>query len=438
MPMDAKLVVVAGNANKSEIKLKLPMTIGRTQEAGLTVRHPNVSRIHCSLYEHKGVLVVRDNNSTNGTLLNDQPVREAIIKPGDKLTVGPLTFVAIYKHSGAFPELPSRSITPSSGTGTSSATPPPPAAAPVPPKPAQTGSRSGNSYQDQSASTLQGLGHLDNDDAMAHALFGGSSPTATNNMTPGLLNLLGDVNDDEDSASAVPQNASTSELNFAILFPPGSDLQVGMSVMATGKEVGSVTELSWVEENGKVRPRAQLAVLEQLSSILRTDLQMEVSKNGSIPYLELINYGTTGNLIFPGQVLDLGESYSSLISGVARSFEKVLQSEPQFPQIDDDFAGLEKELAGNENWDSFIPDTGADALPEDDYAGNMFAPEGNEQGGQAPTPSRRGEPREQTQEELNDWLNEFADMDEDDGPGDQQPKSAGYADLESGDASDGK
>lgn len=98
--MDAKLVVVGGNATKGEVKLKLPMTIGRDKRAGLCIAHPMVSRVHCTLFESDGMLMLRDNNSANGTFINDQRVRnQATIMPGDKLTVGPLTFVAIYKNA---------------------------------------------------------------------------------------------------------------------------------------------------------------------------------------------------------------------------------------------------------------------------------------------------------------------------------------------------
>ncbi|HEY1065409.1 MAG TPA: FHA domain-containing protein [Pirellulales bacterium] len=96
--MDAKLVVIGGNATKSEVKLRLPMTIGRTKDAGLSIAHPMVSRKHCTLYEREGALYIRDNQSANGTFVNDNRILgDLLIKPGDRLTVGPLTFVAIYR-----------------------------------------------------------------------------------------------------------------------------------------------------------------------------------------------------------------------------------------------------------------------------------------------------------------------------------------------------
>lgn len=101
--MDARLVVVGGKANKSEVKLKLPAMIGRSRDADVTVSHASVSRHHCLIYELEGALVVRDNGSLNGTVVDGQKIQEALLKPGQSLTIGPLTFRADYEHDGAFP-----------------------------------------------------------------------------------------------------------------------------------------------------------------------------------------------------------------------------------------------------------------------------------------------------------------------------------------------
>ena len=95
--MEAKLVVVGGKANMGEVKLRLPMTIGRGNKADLIIAHPTVSRIHCKLSEVDGMLVVRDNSSSNGTLVDDVQVSETIVKPGQILKVGPLSFRAEYE-----------------------------------------------------------------------------------------------------------------------------------------------------------------------------------------------------------------------------------------------------------------------------------------------------------------------------------------------------
>jgi hypothetical protein len=103
--MQAKLLVSAGKATTSEIVLKLPAVVGRAKEAGVRIVHPSVSRRHCEIYELDGALVIRDLGSTNGTYLGTERVEEAVVKPGDELTIGPLTFRAAYTHNGAFPVL---------------------------------------------------------------------------------------------------------------------------------------------------------------------------------------------------------------------------------------------------------------------------------------------------------------------------------------------
>ena len=103
--MEAKLVVVGGKANKSEVKLKLPAMIGRGRDADVTVAHSTVSRHHCLIYELDGALVVRDNGSLNGTVVDGERIKESLLKPGQSLTIGPLTFRADYQHDGDFPVL---------------------------------------------------------------------------------------------------------------------------------------------------------------------------------------------------------------------------------------------------------------------------------------------------------------------------------------------
>jgi pSer/pThr/pTyr-binding forkhead associated (FHA) protein len=95
--MDAKLMVVGGDARPLEIKLRLPVVIGRGRQATLAVPHPLVSRKHCEIFESNGYLVVRDLGSLNGTYVNNRRVTEAILPPGQLLTLGSVTFRAIYE-----------------------------------------------------------------------------------------------------------------------------------------------------------------------------------------------------------------------------------------------------------------------------------------------------------------------------------------------------
>ncbi|MBI2825553.1 MAG: FHA domain-containing protein [Planctomycetia bacterium] len=77
------------------------MTVGRSRDAGLMIAHKTVSRHHCEVFERQGMLVVRDAGSMNGTLIDDAPIKEAILKPGHTLTIGPLTFRAEYEPADA-------------------------------------------------------------------------------------------------------------------------------------------------------------------------------------------------------------------------------------------------------------------------------------------------------------------------------------------------
>jgi pSer/pThr/pTyr-binding forkhead associated (FHA) protein len=100
--MKVKLIVVGGDAKAAEIKLKLPTVIGRGREANLTLPHPLVSRKHCELFEHAGRLCVRDLGSLNGTYVNNERIADATHLPsGDLLTVGSVTFRAVYADSAA-------------------------------------------------------------------------------------------------------------------------------------------------------------------------------------------------------------------------------------------------------------------------------------------------------------------------------------------------
>ncbi|HEY4310599.1 MAG TPA: FHA domain-containing protein [Pirellulales bacterium] len=101
--MRPKLVLIGGKADKAEIRLKLPTIVGRTHDAGLMIAHKTVSRRHCELFERLGMLFVRDTGSRNGTLVDNAPIKkEAMVKPGHTLTIGPLTFRADYEPADAF------------------------------------------------------------------------------------------------------------------------------------------------------------------------------------------------------------------------------------------------------------------------------------------------------------------------------------------------
>lgn len=97
MSIKVKLIVVGGAAEEAEVTLRLPAIIGRGRSAQITIAHALVSRQHCEITEVNGQLCVRDLGSLNGTYIGDKKITEAALDPGGLLTVGTVTFRAIYE-----------------------------------------------------------------------------------------------------------------------------------------------------------------------------------------------------------------------------------------------------------------------------------------------------------------------------------------------------
>jgi pSer/pThr/pTyr-binding forkhead associated (FHA) protein len=95
--MQAKLIVVGGNIEESEISLNLPAIIGRSRGADVRLTHPLVSRHHCELRQADNCLMVRDLGSMNGTFVGNARVSESVVRSGDLLTVGTVTFRVVYE-----------------------------------------------------------------------------------------------------------------------------------------------------------------------------------------------------------------------------------------------------------------------------------------------------------------------------------------------------
>ena len=99
--MKPKLIVVGGDAKPSEIDLTLPSVIGRGRSVAVTLPHPLVSREHCEIYLAEGRLHVRDLGSLNGTYVGNERVEDVVLPAGSLLTVGTVTFRAVYEDPAA-------------------------------------------------------------------------------------------------------------------------------------------------------------------------------------------------------------------------------------------------------------------------------------------------------------------------------------------------
>lgn len=149
--MKVNLVVTASGPNSGRA---IPIggakfVIGRDPGCHLRPASQAISKQHCAIHLRNGQVWVEDFGSTNGTLLNDEPVKgEAQAKDGDSLKLGPLEFrlqivpTPTPADGTPLPEklkpLSATTSKPTAATKPSAANPKPAAAAPVPIKSAKT------------------------------------------------------------------------------------------------------------------------------------------------------------------------------------------------------------------------------------------------------------------------------------------------------------
>ena len=67
---------------------RVEISIGRTAENDVVLADNSISRQHLSIRDKGRAYILQDLGSSNGTLLNGKPVREAVLKPGDKIQAG--------------------------------------------------------------------------------------------------------------------------------------------------------------------------------------------------------------------------------------------------------------------------------------------------------------------------------------------------------------
>jgi pSer/pThr/pTyr-binding forkhead associated (FHA) protein len=92
--MKLSLVVLSQGKEGQTIPITLSQfLIGRDPQCQLRPASPVISKRHCAVLVKNGKVVLRDFGSTNGTFVNDEPVKEEKeLHNGDVLKVGPLTF----------------------------------------------------------------------------------------------------------------------------------------------------------------------------------------------------------------------------------------------------------------------------------------------------------------------------------------------------------
>jgi predicted component of type VI protein secretion system len=97
--MDVSFVVLSAAGQKRGYSVRLPIIVGRSDEAKFRFTNDSVSRRHCEFFIEDDVVFVRDLGSTNGTLLDRRPLvaDEATAVPtGSVVHVGSVAFRVEY------------------------------------------------------------------------------------------------------------------------------------------------------------------------------------------------------------------------------------------------------------------------------------------------------------------------------------------------------
>ncbi len=82
-------------ADQTEARIRLkpmshlpPITLGRDKAASVVIDDTECSRVHCAIRYWDDCFVIRDMNSSNGTLVNGKKIDVAKLSPGDIVRIG--------------------------------------------------------------------------------------------------------------------------------------------------------------------------------------------------------------------------------------------------------------------------------------------------------------------------------------------------------------
>ncbi|HEY5345019.1 MAG TPA: FHA domain-containing protein [Verrucomicrobiae bacterium] len=110
----ARLLVKTEGLGIQALELRLGVNhVGRDSDCEQHLNHHTVSSLHCELaLTHDGVYL-RDCDSTNGTFINGEPVKEAWLMPGQKLKLGDVElFVESTDATIAIPQIQPEIVAP--------------------------------------------------------------------------------------------------------------------------------------------------------------------------------------------------------------------------------------------------------------------------------------------------------------------------------------
>ena len=102
-----ELIIQTGKHQGKKIDLAgLDCIIGRHEACKIRIASNDVSKQHCRLRHQEAGVYAKDLGSRNGTFVNDVALaEETLLKPGDLLRVGPMTFLVSQTKSAPAPAM---------------------------------------------------------------------------------------------------------------------------------------------------------------------------------------------------------------------------------------------------------------------------------------------------------------------------------------------
>lgn len=104
--MKVRFVVVSPVSQKRAVTVRLPILVGRSEEAKFRIQQDSVSRRHCEFFATDDGVFVRDLGSTNGTFLDDEEIAAStatVVPSGTVVRVGGVAFRVEYESAASPP-----------------------------------------------------------------------------------------------------------------------------------------------------------------------------------------------------------------------------------------------------------------------------------------------------------------------------------------------
>jgi len=97
----ASVVVLKGYAEGMEYIIdRTSAVIGRDKHAHIRLKDPLISREHAAIAFREGTFVLRDLESTNGTVMNGVSIKQADLRHGDTFRMGDTVLQFVLEDTG--------------------------------------------------------------------------------------------------------------------------------------------------------------------------------------------------------------------------------------------------------------------------------------------------------------------------------------------------